>query len=618
MSPNIITFQDIMGTDPVTGKDAEQDENEPVSSCCPSAGGTDWTPLCGQNMGVVHFDDLMGEAPTMAGKVGLCRASSGSPRGRGIGSGFKPAPPAWTGTPVPPQFLPVGEDEVHSYARRRDQVDDEPWLESGDTNPDIFGGLYKTYVYELQFMAPTENALPQPVVFSGASFEEPEEHAYSTFMRIHIPEFTYAADYERLGVVLLMVGGTGLSQAQDAVVRDEAEAPVDQKWLMSVLASGLSHPTVYSIDQEWPKDAQGTPFFRDGDPMIVVTFSYPGRGTNYPGSGAPDFIGDTLANAAGQDHAGVLTNAATEAVVDATLEIVEYIKDNWTGSGDLGVFGNRLVVCSWSWGSYPAARWVATTAHDVHALVDYEGPCDSEEAASFAYNPFGVSATSLDLPEGDLPDGLPQELLDFDVWAAWYQENPDHFVCRPPVSTLGDLPSSWASFAAGIVDRPSLSAWWIARYDAPRHIPALVDQLATFWVEREPVWRLPNLLAKQVAYVRIQCEEDHFQPPWMFQRHAVKSLNAAYSAVLTNNVFYTDEIGYAAYLRSEGPISPANWSIGYDPDDSSQDWATSRFWAVLDTENRWGIAVDLVRWSVEETFEWVEVADSVSDESGAW
>jgi len=506
-----------------------------------------------------------------------------------------------------PEQIVVG----NVVAEREGRPAEAPWNS-------LFDGRYLSFVYKVDFSGPKEQSRPTEDYSRSM-----DSHDCTTYMRIHVPCFLLNTDLAHLGVALFMTGGKGTEEGHSSVRLNDADVGlVDQKWLMSVLASGLTHP---GLGDPLVTVGEDVNYFRPSDPMVAVTFNYPGRGVvDYPADGAPYFVNDTMENTTGQDHAGALTAAATEAVVAVTLEIVEQLRAGWAGPGQLGSLGHRLVVCSWSWGAYPATRWVASTDHDVHAYVDYEGPSDSEDSVSRAYNPFNVTAVELGRTAGDPPDGLPSQ-LDFDAWADWYHDYPDYFLCRPPRPLLDELPMDWTDFADGIAAGPiprfalgewasriGLRSWWLQRYDQV-FSPPLEDQLETFWAEREPTEWLPELYARHMAYVRVQSDVDHFQPPWMFQRHAVKALNAALSSSY-GHVYYTD-FDYGDDMSWGTLASPAAWSSTLstsgskpDPDDSSEDWAGGKFWAELGkpedgrVPGAWGTVVDIVRWTADQSF----------------
>jgi hypothetical protein len=640
MGSGVITFQQLTGEAEETSENpgTGQSGGRSVAGVLATSPGTSPWPR-----GRVDFEELVGRESATSEELGHADDGALGGGGRGMRAGADLEPPGWTGVVVPPQFLPAGSVEESSFARRMTEAPDDPWEPANAPDPEMFQGLYKTYVYQVQYMAPTEVALPEspgiePTLSTDAS--GPEEHAYTTYMRIHIPCFPEDADYEHLGVMFFFPGGTALAQgggldpAADAVAKNESAVPFWQLWIMSVLASGVSHPGVDEAEDDWSDGGENALFFRDGAPMIAVTFEYPGRGSSYHASGAPEFIGDTPANHTGQDFAGAMTVAAAEAVMDATMEIVAYLQDQWMGTGELGIDGTRLVACSWSWGSYPAARWVAESAHQVHALIDYEGPADSEEQAAWGYNPFKVQP---DEESGMPPADLPQDWLTFPFWASWYVSHPEGFWCRPPEAVLGALPTSWVDFAAGIVGygtamgcsaeeaaaRAALSNWWLGRYGQPFVWQSLQDQLSEFWNDRDPTTHLATFQERGTAYVRFQCDEDHFQPPWMFQRHAVKALNAATGGGASwQHVYFTDHRkGYGEALLSQLPMGPAGWATRYDPDDDEEAWARTPPWSqfVLLDENdgRWGVTVDLARWAVGENFTWSSSATGLDSPDDA-
>ena len=358
---------------------------------------------------------------------------------------------------------------------------------------------------------------------------------------------------------------------------------------------------------------------------------------------------DTPSNESGQDYAGELTQDATEVAAVILLTIAEYVQQEWSkvsptlgGSGYLGRLGTRFVVCSNSWGLNPAARWIANTDLDVHALVDWEGPTDSAEAliVTEAYNPYGsISGVVIDPESGTItfPEtALLPSTLTIEVFEAWALDNQKSFPhwFRPPHPALidGGLPADWDEFVrdlaktyvaetdwwvfdtpgGGRPDPAEVSAFianmWDERYNGsyPVYDP-LGQELADFWEDREALTWLSEVTAKGTAYVRVQGSVDHNQPDHMVQRHAIKALNEAYTGS-PSKAFYADGVDYwedanTHMSDSAQPMVVASLFDITDPDPSTPGaWGNADFWPSVGAEKAWGVQVDLVRWAVETTF----------------
>lgn len=494
---------------------------------------------------------------------------------------------------------------------------------------DNFSGHYKSYLYEVSYSSDTEASLPRPDSFGTTT--EDTDSGDITYMRVHIPQDFFASgNPDWLGVVLFMQGGTSDT---GAVADEEFREDEPSRLMRSYLASGLSYP--YPLRD--PTETTIPYYFRPGPPMIVATFNYPGRGNASRGvqaEGASDFVCDTPSNGTGQDYAGEMTFAATEAVVAVLLEIVEDIRDQWLDSafsriyGPLGTNGARLIVCTSSWGLNPAARWIANTSLDVqvHALVDWEGPTDSAEAL--------IVTTDYD-PYTPLDTGLPPELTStvFERWAVGNTKSFPHWF-RPPHPLLfaDALPTNWSTFvwalARGYDPGRDGRDWWISQSAPIRFVPGLISdmwderyndtyssgdplhvQLVDFWEPREAITWLADVTAQRTAYVRIQGRDDHNQPLHMLQRHAIKALNAAFSGYPSVSLaYYADEANYwqdaNGYLLDTA--QPSQVATSFDVANPQPtvvgDWGNEEFWPDVFEGKAWSVQVDLIRWALETTF----------------
>lgn len=474
-----------------------------------------------------------------------------------------------------------------------------------------FDGAYHSYIYEVRYSSDREFSLPKPD-FGGTAIDATEVDV--AYMRIHIPSFEQWEDMEWLGVVLVMEGGTSSSGAVHDSETDEDEP---SRLLRSMLASGASWVPGIAT----PLNDPAQPFhFRSGDRMVTVTFNYPGRGELRQGllsEGAADFEGDSPSNITGQDYAGEMTLAATEAVARVLLAIVEELRESWSDSfsvarhGALGSSGVRLVVCSNSWGLNPASRWIANTTIPVHALIDWEGPTDGAEAVKVteAYDPYQLS-------NDPLPTYLTIEA--FEQWALggdkgflfWFRPpHPDSFG-SPLLSAAQDpFPDDWSTFLVSLraVD-PLWATMWEDRYQRSYSFFPLVDQLVDYWEEREAVRWLPEVTAKGTVYVRIQSNVDHNQPNHLRQRHAIKALNAAYSG--DGSLVYRVDPDYwldaNRFLLDDA--SPRQVDLEYEviaPDEATDDGAwllDFDFWPRVALERVWAVHVDMVRWVMDRNF----------------
>ena len=271
-------------------------------------------------------------------------------------------------------------------------------------------------------------------------------------------------------------------------------------------------------------------------------------------------------------------------------------------------------MASRSWGLNPASRWIANTEVSVHALVDREGPTDSAEALGVtdAYNPY-------DDPVGPLDPELTVEV--FMDWAVG-DRGGFLFWFRPPELSLfatsqypSVLPWDWSSFMSRLDSQQGrwVAVMWRDRYQQsyPRvGSDSLESQVDSFWSDRVALRWLPEVAARQTAYVRIQSRFDHVQPDHMYQRHAIKALNAAFEGC-EQHVYYAGALGdyWVDILRGQN-ATPDRVTSAFDIDRPFVDtgcgaWGDcEKFWPNLLSHMAWGTEVDLVRWTVQTSFFW--------------
>ncbi len=500
-----------------------------------------------------------------------------------------------------------GPDDVVGWqALRRDDLnsDELPW---SDTFREPV--MYTSYIYKVRYHSTEEDSLPV-AGGSGPDISAPSDHSkvddeqvFATYMRISVPCWETEEQHDRLDVMLYVQGGSGEKEDIKAGVVEFEEAAQDANELVSYAASGMS----------WYGGPNMGYRFREGDPMVTVLFNLPGRGIqredgrSFEADGAPAFVWDTPGNDTGQDYAGSQTVDAMDAVMDVTLEILDALREDWSGQDELGPDGNRLVVATSSCGLNPGSRWVAETAHDVHALEDWEGPTDALEIIKLTdlINPFNIPAGGR---EGDPEsDDLPEE-LDFATWERWAQGTPLDakftFFFRPTMDVVDELPLDQSSILALLEDDPNVGEYWShmyapGRYDSDRY----AEEQAEFWRHREAKHNLPRLWAQDTAYVRIQSNSDHAQPAWLLQRHAIKALNAAYDEGANEHVYFTDGVYVDTMADSAAePLPPYRVQASYDVADPDGVNPWREIWGELDRGEVWGTQLDMVRWALEQDF----------------
>ena len=133
-----------------------------------------------------------------------------------------------------------------------------------------------------------------------------------------------------------------------------------------------------------------------------------------------------------------------------------------------------------------------------------------------------------------------------------------------------------------------------------------------FWLERSAEEFLPLLSDSVCAYVRIQLETDHAQPPWWFNRHANVALNAAWDGGANPHVYYAD------YALGGGTQSPTQLTAAleetidpaiFDPDDRASwpNWPDQGWFRFYQ--------LDVLRWAYQAQFRWSEAADTEFEET---
>jgi hypothetical protein len=513
--------------------------------------------------------------------------------------------------------MAVRAELLGSYTATRAWTPNAETLEE-DAMADVlpsFDGSYCSYVYKVTFSCDVEAALPKPSL--GATAMNPGGE-YQVYMRVHIPVFWANADIEWLGVVLFMEGGI---DAHGAVRREEKLEDENSRLLRSYLAAGFDYPAnvVDPLEDSVPY------YFRPGNKMVVATFNYPGRGTDFPLDGALDFVHDSPTNMYGQDYAGEQTLFATEAVARVLLTIVDDLRERWndqlvaqTFGGTLGSEGYRFVVCTSSWGLNPAARWIYATNIHVHALIDWEGPTDSAEALIVTdfYDPYG------------LDDEISETELTLDVFQDWAVQNYTSFPhwFRPPNPMLfsdDEWPVDWDEFVARLADgydsssqdprnwwerdAANIAAMWDWRFNGQYSGTSCEEQLGEFWEPREAITWLRSITnEKGTAYIRIQGKIDHNQPEHMRNRHAAKALAAAYDGD-QDLAFFADPTYWECVNDDrDAAAEPRQMDRVFDlenPDATDPDcWFYPDFWPEINVGKVWCVQLDLVRWAVETDF----------------
>jgi hypothetical protein len=445
-----------------------------------------------------------------------------------------------------------------------------------------------------------------------------------TFMRIDIPRFSQRSllMHPYLPVVLVVDGGTNEWGAVRRTERSYAEYR-----LTSSLASSSN-------------DTGEMPFYyRDGDPMVAISFTQPGRGgvgeygvvehidgVILKASPDPSYVDKTPDNTEGQDCAGDMTMAAMDAVMASAKAILEDMIDS--AGAARAIADLRIVVTSMSFGLASAARWISrqdtTSGLRIHALVDWEGPASSLDItlASLCTDPFGLSDHAEEPPPWEVE--LASE-PSYSTWSRWFggewcagETYPDTFFFRPPLSVLAQLSGSESALGSSepIASDPRTARYWEAFYGPSAWSPTMRGALSRFWQEREPVENLQSLTC---PYIRIQAEYDHIQPDWLKQRHAIKALNAA--MLSGQKVYFAGDNYYER--RRDTPTPPDLLVTAFDDLDYRawpawipipKEWTNPNTGTPLDPESwseawpglKYLFVLDLVRWAMEEVFDsWI-------------
>lgn len=422
-----------------------------------------------------------------------------------------------------------------------------------------------------------------------------------TFARLDIPR-RFDREKSYLPLALLVDGG---KQATSAVRSRQRDYPEHK--LIEYLVAGTPGASV----GDFP--------YRDGDPMVVVTFSQPGRGgendfgnPEYLGpwllmaSPNPAYVNSTPENTEGQDCGGAMTVAAMNGVMGVSRAVLESMAASVIGSREAELLEFRIVVASLSFGLASASHWIRELGDEdgleIHALVDWEGPADSLDItlASQCTAPFGK------------PGGSDYRFWRYDrsfrpsyrTWADWFGGDwissgryPDLFFFRPPKVVLEQLDGTEESLLQGEpIGSDAAKIWYVGNFYGEGHWDAgMKRELWAYWDEREPVEHLAYL---DCPYIRIQADNDHIQPDWLSQRHAVKAINAALES--GQQVFLAGE-KYIMDWRLE-PANPTLMRRGLDEFDETG-WPR---WLVAPSKGWEGIksfvVLDLVRWAMDQSF----------------
>jgi len=439
----------------------------------------------------------------------------------------------------------------------------------------------------------------------------------STYMRIYLPRrdaLMPPSGETAYGVVLLVDGG-GTGGLGDSPSDDS------QFSLAGALAEGAEPGPV-----------------RPGPPMVVITFTQPGRYFNDYGTAVNAADGDSFFETnwtpgtvdvtglagSGNDICGSMTMAAMEAVVAIAMALLDDFDIHYGFTCD-----RRFMVSSNSNGLSAASKWIVSTSWDVHALVDWEGPPDSlaQSLATYAFTPIGWDSAhwdaSWDVPADEQDNQHPPELeyfgldtLTFDCWQAWFGTPfkggvAYSFFFRPPLDVLPDLSSASEISIDGTGEDTRICGMYVNWYQAGVYNGSVLSfYLYLFWWQRSAAIFLPLLADASCAYIRIQFDEDHAQPPWWFNRHANIALNAAWDDSANQHVYYAD----TNYSAGMGTLSPTQLTgvlqetideDTFDPADHASwpDWPNDRGQKTL-------YQLDLLRCAYETEFGWTDTADT--------
>lgn len=477
-------------------------------------------------------------------------ASCGGPMDSGLGPARHDSTPPFTTGPSPasPGACLLGEPP----SKLAMETSTASLQLSADPPEELLHGRYRSHVYRLDY--------------------EHEGSAHHNYFRLDLPCLPAGHPTPaRLAVLLVVEGGGGQSQA--LAVRADPTQEAEYR-TVSLLASG----------------ANGDSWHRPGPPMVVITPTLPGRGFEKEGlaaSGAMEipregFPWHTPANGTGQDYGGPLTIAALDAVVASAGAALDALRDE-DDTGALVAMPERWLLFSTSNGLASAARWLAGTEQPVHALVDFEGTVDSLEQTkgSWSIDPFGLSGLELPVDPS------------FAAWAEQFEQGIDLYYFRPPREILPQLPADESLFAASELPEKAPGSW--ARWYGPGAYDP--EELTTgqdaFWHERDASSWLTAAAGTGCAHLRLQSSEDHAQPSWLMQRHAVRAMNASLEGGAP--VFFTDRDGYEAAMIAGHEAEPAPWGQVQALDDWPS-WGSA--WAAQGMD--WSHKVDLVRWAAAQ------------------
>ncbi len=532
--------------------------------------------------------------------------------------------------------MPVHEDDWYEYDL--EYSGPGSWCdETAFFDPRSKESDYLTRIYSLRFYYDEEDG---------------SYSVYNTCFRINLP-WDYGGDtsgategvphefgFARIGIALLVTGsgGTGvLCEEQHGAIDIETDDDI-----AALLAMGaVPYWSVYD------RNALG----RRGSPMVAVTFNRPsrgeegtlpdGRGTRYNtrADGVAAYQNYAMENE-GDDDGGPETTVLIEAVMQAVLEIVE---DTYGGLF-FSSRRTRVIASSFSNGAVGAARWIRYTSVPVHAFVDAEGPSDSVEKtmATECFDIFGEYGHHPAMPV----------TLGAETWAeaatarAFLAANASaHYGDRrafrdkfgpalrgtnlPPVVVAEDWLDAYRSasrtgpvvFATRDVDYPAdidgyngklygtaserrlkdaliRGAFGHGANSALGPVEGYVADVLDYWAERTLEDHLAALHSDCI-YVRINAKFDHVQPRHYLNRHAVRAVVAAQSAM--TGVCMADQ-DYWAAMQAAGdagadPTAASSYaSLDYDRESVIRDiWPDF----VVDS-HRNHVRVDLMRWAYDQ------------------
>lgn len=437
----------------------------------------------------------------------------------------------------------------------------------------VFNGTYISYVLRVRYRM--EGFGPRPFV---------------TWARINMPCVDYGiydSDDNPLGVAVIVEGN--LSGEVGVCQREEDET---FGLLTSRLASGMR-----AADD--PEAASDTFLnYRDGNPMVTVYFTQPGRADPsglFPAEGHPDYVGDTFGNPAGRDYWGSGTRDCMEAVMTLAMRMVE---DQEELSGE--TFEARILVLSSSAGLVAATRWIEETAFRtrVHALIDCEGPADAMDLSNGA-EAISTPPDTDGVDDGDLESVAMPDDISWADWEVWAGDPTEAFLLffRPPDVVLDELPAR-PFILESCLDFPALIPFWVDWYGPAAYDPTeLATTVGAFWAERTPATRLPSIVTGDFFYVRIQGEIAHSGPDWSRGWNAVKALHAAWNGGA--GAGRVKVVDWTCIIEPDLMLTdPVTMDSDFDPGtydgESWPDWSES----IAFFENIWTVQVHVARWAL--------------------